>query len=108
MDRIKDITKLILFKGAVLVKIHDKATKLIHTLDEKKRASKDSSNFSHGEVVAKADNVEWLEIGDIVLDFGSAEVFKWRDEKYCIVLDMTINIITKPENFDVKVKELAT
>jgi hypothetical protein len=78
-------------------------------LDEQEDvASKNSLNFSHGEVIAVADNVDWVKIGDIVLDFGSAEVFKWNDDKYCIILDMTINIVTDPKNFDSKKsKELA-
>ena len=108
MDRIKDITKLRLFKGAVLLELYEKKKRLIKTLDESSSFGKDDVNFSHGEVIAKAENVTWLELGDVILDFGTAEVFKWHDKKYCIVLDMTINIITKPDNFDVKkVKELA-
>ena len=108
MDRIKDIKKLRLFKGGVLVKIHEKAKRLIQTLDEDPSVSKDDINFSHGEVIAKADNVDWIDVGDIILDFGSAQVFHWNEEKYTIVLDMTINIIVKPDNFDAtKKKELA-
>ncbi len=108
MDRIKDITKLRLFKGGVLVKIHDKKKRLIHTIDEDTKVSKATSNFSHGEVVAKAENVDWVEIGDIILDFGSAEIFKWHEDQYCIILDMTINIVVTPDNFDIKKeKELA-
>ena len=109
MDRIKDLTKLRLYKGGVLIKLFEKKKRIVQTLNEDTTYSKDDINFSHGEVVAKAENVDWLEIGDIVLDFGSAEVFKWKEERYCIVLDMTINIITTPDNFDAKaVKELAT
>lgn len=102
MDRIKDITKLRLFKGGILIKIHEKKKRLIQTLEDDPEISKHDVNFSHGVVVAKADNVNWLEVGDVVLDFGSAQVFRWHEEKYCIVMDMTINIITTADNFDPK------
>lgn len=110
MDRIKDIKKLKLFKGGILLELHEKKKRLIHTLDETNTTyGKDDINFSHAEVIAVADNVTWIELGDIILDFGSAEVFAWNDKKYCIVLDMTINILTPKSNFDsTKVKELAS
>jgi len=110
MDRIKDITKLKLFKGGLLLELHEKKKRLIQTIDESNTTyGKDDINFSHAEVIAVADNVDWIKIGDIILDFGSAEVFAWHDKKYCIVLDMTVNILTDKSNFDVtKAKELAS
>lgn len=106
MYRVKDIKQLIIPKGNLLVEIVEKKSSGIilpgSSVDKK---SKFEHEFSYGVVIAKADNVTLFDVGDIILDFGPVDVFAWKGKKYCVVLDLTIRIGVKSDNFDVNKKE---
>lgn len=98
MERIKEISEVNLLKGNVLLKVHEKYTHVITPDTDAKR--KDQPNVNYAEVVAVAEDVEDLEPGNIVLDFASTNGFKWRGDKYCIAIRMTILFSIKRDNFD--------
>jgi len=103
MERIKDITKVILPKGHVLLKMHMKEKSQIILADTV--TDRNRYDVSYGEIISKASNIEYYDVGDIVMDFGPSEGFKWNDDQYCLVLDLVLGMVVKPDNFDFKMKE---
>jgi len=95
MERVKDLSKLKLCLGSVLIKIHLKTSKILSTSV--------SNNADYAEVIAISPDVTDLAIGDIVLDFKSNEGFKWNNEHYAQVARMAIKIATDKENFNLSV-----
>jgi len=96
MERVKDISKLKLSAGYVLIKLNFKNSPILAPGS----MSKNNEQLSHAEVVAYGATVEDLTIGDIVLDFTSKEGFEWEGDKYTIIARMNIRIVTSKSNFD--------
>jgi hypothetical protein len=108
MNRIKDVSKIKLALGYVLVKIYMKQS-LIMTPDLK---DKGGPQVDYAEVVAVAKDQVDINVGDIVLDFRTTEGFKWQDDDYALVPRQGIKVATSRDNFDYgilrgKTKQLA-
>jgi len=99
MENVKDIKKVILPKGKVLLKVVEKKSKIVspHTMKE------ENPLFSHYEVVLvnEVTNID-LEPGDIVVaasGIGSGGGFMIGEEMYIIVNGFNIDAVVKPDNF---------
>jgi hypothetical protein len=94
MDRVKDITKLIMYQGSVLIRIEMKETKIIST------ESANNSLVNYAVVVATSPDVVDIKVGDIILDFRPAEGFLWKGSKYAILPRMSIKVAVEADNFN--------
>jgi len=94
MERIDDISKLRLQSGSVLIKLTLKSGKIVAP-----SGNDSKSMVDHAEIIAVAEDVKDLFVGDIVLDFGSAQVFDWRKNKYAIIHSINIRIAVGKDNF---------
>jgi len=103
MERIKDISKMKLQLGSVLMKIHMKNSRII--APDKKNSS-NSPLVDYATVIAMSKEITDLEVGDIVLDFRTTEGFPWRGEQYAVLPRMSIKVAVSPEDFDNKVVDL--
>lgn len=106
MERITDITKVILPKGNILVKmIKSKKSTIILPQQVNDKKAKMHHDYSHGVVIKKADNVDLFNVGDIVLDFGPADLFSWHGDEYCVILDLQVRLGVPGKYFNEKLKE---
>jgi hypothetical protein len=94
MERVKDLSKLKLCLGSVLIKIHMKDSKILST------TTNNSALADYAEVTAISADITDLNIGDIVLDFRSNEGFKWNNEHYALIPRMNIKIASDKDNID--------
>ena len=99
MERVKDISKLKLGAGYVLLKMHFKNS----TILAPGSMSKDNAQLSYAEVIEVGPTVIDLEVGDIALDFTTKEGFEWKGDKYTIIARMSIKVATSRDNFKNKV-----
>jgi len=95
MERIKDVTKIRLYQGSVLMKVILKNQKIIAP-----DGNSVSNVTDHGVIIAKAPDVKDLEIGDIVLDFRATDAFEWRRDKYAIIPRMNIKVAVPEDQID--------
>ena len=95
MERVKDVTKIRMYQGSVMIRIELKNQKIIAP-----DASSVTNVTDHAEVVALSPDVKDLEVGDIILDFRTSEAFDWHGEKYAIIPRMNIKIAVPKEEFD--------
>ena len=109
MDRITDISKVILPKGSILIKMaKNKESGIIFPEKVTDKREKQKHDFSYGEIIKKADNVTTYDVGDVALDFGPVDLFMWRGDYYCIILDLQVRVAVPKKYFDVNKKmELA-
>ena len=98
MDRVKDISKIKLNKGYVLLRLVMKNSNILTPLT----ITDGGPQLKYAEVVSFSDDIEGLNIGDIVLDFGSSKVFEWQKNKYCIVPRMMLKFVIEKNNFNGK------
>ena len=96
MDRIKDISRVRLPLGWVLIKIHLKDSKII-TLDSKEKSG---PQVDYADIIIVAKDIEDILPGDVVLDFRATEGFKWKEEQYTLVPRMNIKVVVERSNFN--------
>lgn len=98
MERIKDLSKIIIQDEMVLMKIVEKQSKII--LSE---SADSADSIDYCTVVKKGDAVKKYDIGDIVLRFNTpkgAVGYVYRNEKYVLVAQFNITLAVKPDNID--------
>jgi archaellum component FlaF (FlaF/FlaG flagellin family) len=95
MERVKDISKLKLGVGWVLMKIHVKST-LIVTPENN---GSNNVNVDYAEVIAVATDIKDLEVGDIILDFHNTKGFEYKGDQYALIPRMSIKIAVAVDNF---------
>lgn len=95
MERITDISKVILPGGHVLIKIYEQPKSKIITPEGSDKASQ----ADYAEVIQKAKDIEDLKEGDIVIDFSTKNAFKWEDNLYAIVFRHQIMMAIDKEFF---------
>lgn len=100
MERVKNISKIKVSSGYVLLQVHIKES-LILTPDNKNVAG---PQVDYAEVMVIGSNVEDLQVGDIVLDFKSTEGFKWGTGQFALVPRMNIKFAVERDNFTFKIK----
>ena len=96
MERIKDLSKLIIQEDMVLVKIVEKSN--LVTL-----VTKDGTpEIDYNVVVLKGNKVTRLNVGDIVVHISQQmlEVYDYKGEKYALIPEFTVKMAVKPEDFD--------
>ena len=95
MERIKDISKMKLQLGSVLIKIKLKGGVI---MAPEGNTPKPMVDFA--EIVALSEDIKDLVIGDIILDFRTTEGFDWKNDKYAVVPRMNVKVAVDKENFD--------
>jgi len=100
MYRIKDLEKIKMNDGNVLIKIHKKESKIILAGDDN-----DPSLVDHAEIIAVSKSVDDLKKGDIVLEFKTVYGFEWEEEHYAVVHRLSIGMAVDKANFDIKKKK---
>jgi hypothetical protein len=95
MERIKDISKLRMYTGSVLIKIKMKQNKIVAP-----EGNTPQSMVEYAEVIAIHPDVKDLEVGDIVLDFRTSEAFDYCGDKYSVVPRNNVKVAVSPDNFD--------
>ena len=98
MDRIKDVTQIILKPEEVLLKLVLPSNLIIDP--------KEQNALDYAIVTAKGNQVSY-EIGDIVMEFAnikSAYKFKHKDNYYAIIPYYLVQLAVKPDNFENKTK----
>jgi hypothetical protein len=98
MYRIKDIEKIKMNDGNVLIKIHKKESKIILPNED----SNDSPHVDHAEVIAIASDITDLKKGDIIMEFKTVYGFEWNEENYAVVHRLSIGIAFDKINFNIK------
>ena len=98
MERIKDLSKLIIQDDMVLVKIKEKPAPVIALTDQK------GPEIEYSTIVLLGGNEKCkrLHVGDIVLQMSSMtlEVHEYKGESYALVPEFTIKLAVSPDNFD--------
>lgn len=95
MERVRDVTKIRMFQGSVMIKIVLKNQKII--APDKSRVD---NLTDYAEIIKVSPDVTDLKEGDIVLDFRTSEAFDWRGDKYAIIPRMSIKIALPREEFE--------
>lgn len=95
MERIKDISKVILPGGHILVRVYEKEKSKIIMPDN----SDKSAQADYAEVVQVSKDIEDLKPGDVVIDFSTSNAFKWEDKTYAIVFRHQIMVAVDKEYF---------
>lgn len=94
MERIKDISKIKMVDGTVLLQVYKKESKII--LPD---SSESQEDIAYSVVIAVTDSITDLQVGDIVLDFTSHMGFKWDEFFFALVPRHSVKIAVSPENF---------
>jgi len=95
MERIKDLSKIIIQDEMVLMKIVEKNSKIILS-DEADSADR----IDYCTVVKKGDAVKKYDVGDIVLRFSTPKGAVGYVYKYVLVAQFNITLAVKPDNMD--------
>ena len=98
MNRIKDVTQVLLKPEEILLKLVLPSNLIIDP--------KEGAVLDYAVVVNKGNQVSY-EIGDIILEFANiknAYQFKHMDTYYAIIPYYTVQLAVKPYNFDNKTK----
>ena len=102
MERVKDISRLKISNGYVLLRLAMKDSKILTP-----NSIKDGGpQLNYAEVISFGGDIKDLTPGDIILDFKSSEVFEWGKSKYCIIPRMMIKFAVERINFTFDGKEL--
>jgi hypothetical protein len=96
MDRVKDISKVRLAPGYVLIKIKLKQS-LIIAPDKKEKSG---PMVDYADVISVGKEVTDILPGDVVLDFRTTEGFEWQGDQYAIVPRMNIKFSVERDNFN--------
>jgi len=100
MDRVKDVTQLIIGKEMVLIKINPKDSKTdsgIILPDSVKEEKPDT-----GVVVLVGSEVNDIQAGDLVLDVAKASIstFEYKGDKYLMPPRHFVRIAVRAENYE--------
>jgi len=103
MDRIKEISEIIVGGGEVLVELINNKGKSGILVDENLT---DEHTNHYGIIVAKGSAVKDLEIGDIVVRTRVPEApgYRYRGKDLLMFSRYNISIAVKPVNFDTSVE----
>jgi hypothetical protein len=98
MERIKDLSKIIIQDEMVLMKIVEKQSKII--LSEE---ADSADRIDYCIVTKTGPAVHKYEVGDIVLRFSTpkgAVGYMYQDGKYVLVHQVNITVAVKPDDID--------
>ena len=100
MERIKDLSKLIIQDDMVLVKIKEKPAPLIARPDTVQKGPE--IEYSTIVLKGKHEKCNRFNVGDIILQMSSMtlEVHEYKGESYALVPEFTIKLVVSPDNFD--------
>lgn len=98
MERIKDLSKLIIQDDMVLIKIKEKPVPLIALTDQKGPEIEYSTIVLKG----KSEKCNRFKEEDIILQLSSMtlEVHEYKGEIYALVPEFTIKMVVDKENFN--------
>ena len=98
MERIKDLSKLIIQDDMVLIKIKEKTNSGLVLTDQK------GPEIEYSTIVLLGGNEKSkrLHVGDVVILMSSMtlEVYDYRGDSYALVPEFTIKMVVSPDNFD--------
>lgn len=98
MERIKELSKLIIQDDMVLIKIKEKTNSGLVLTDQK------GPEIEYSTIVLKGSHsrCERLPIGGIVILMSNMtlEVYEYKGETYTIVPEFTIKMVVNVDNFD--------
>ena len=100
MERIKDLSKLIIQDDMVLIKIKEKPAPLI----ARPESSQSGPEIEYSTIVLLGGNEKSkrLHVGDVIVLMSNMtlEVYEYRGETYALVPEFTIKLVVSPDNFD--------
>lgn len=100
MERIKDLSKVILRGDMILAEVQETTSGGIILPDTAK------GGFDYLKVIAVGVNVTDVKPGYIVMDIdGSATAYQINDKKFVRTSRQTLGMVIDPENFDMSKKK---
>jgi co-chaperonin GroES (HSP10) len=98
MERIKDLSKLIIQDDMVLIKIKEKTNSGLVLTDQKGPEIEYSTIVLKG----KSEKCNRFKEGDIVLQMSNMtiEVHDYKGESYALVPEFTLKLVVGADNFD--------
>jgi hypothetical protein len=96
MDRVKEISKLGVRDGYVLIKLKFKSSLILKPA----MREKSGPQVDYAEVIVVGATIEDIKVGDIVIDFSTTKGFEYKGEQYALVPRMNIHFFVEPNNFD--------
>lgn len=108
MERIKDLSKVILRGDGVLAKLVEKKTKSGIILLDSTEQTSDMADYI--EVIAVGNKVDHIKPGYIILDVGGkVETFIVNEDRLAMLYSGTITLAVTPDNIDLdKEKDVST
>jgi len=104
MERIKDLSKLIIQDDMVLIKVKEKSdTSGLVSLEQKGP----EIEYSTIVLIGKSNKCERLHIGDIIILMSNMtlECYDYQGGSYALVPEFTIKMIIGADNFDESIKK---
>ena len=104
MERIKDLSKLIIQDDMVLIKVKEKNnTSGLVSLEQKGP----EVEYSTIVLIGKSDKCKRLHEGDVIIlmSNGTLEVYDCQGESYALVPEFTIKMVVGADNFDESIKK---
>lgn len=104
MERIKDLSKMIIQDDMVLVKVKEKSNTSGLILTDQKGPEIEYSTIV---LIGKSDKCKRLHEGDVIvlMSNGTLEVYDYKDESYALVPEFTIKIAVPADSFDESIKK---
>lgn len=103
MERIKDLSKLIIQDDMVLIKVKEKTNSGLVLTDQK------SPEIEYSTIVLKGSHpkCERLPIGGIVILMSEMQLnaYDYKGETYALVPEFTIKMVVDADNFDESIKK---
>lgn len=99
MERIKDLSKVILREDMIFAEIVETKTSSIIMPDSVK------PEFDYMIVLAKGNGVDSLEVGDIVMNASNVDIYEICGKNYAKFSKGNLLFAVKPENFDPSLKK---
>ena len=99
MDRIKDLSKVIVRGDMLFCEFIEVKTTSLILLDSKE--GRDGNGYFR--VVAKGNKIEDVNVGDLILDYdgeGKIQMYPHGDKKYCKLARHLCAIVVSPDNFN--------
>jgi hypothetical protein len=96
MERVKDLSKIKMANGYVLIEVIMKKSSILSP--DPKSTLKPMADYAI--VAALSPDITDLNVGDIVLDFRSTEGFTFNKKNFAMIPRMNVKIAVTPENFE--------
>ena len=98
MERIKDLSKLIIQDDMVLIKIKEKTASGIVLTDQKGP----EIEYSTIVLIGSNEKCKRLHVGDVVILMSNMtlEVYDYKGDSYALVPEFTIKMVVDADNFD--------